>query len=278
MRGRDDYAAFWYAQHGKSLVDAVRELRDAATGSSLIDFGLHATLCDPHEQLNSISSVAQSGVRTFKLFLAYAAQGWMSDDFALARVMQQVGSVGGLLLAHCENGPAIDVLEHQAAADGRADQPASLNAIRPALLEAEAVNRVITFGEIFNCPVFIVHVTSREALEVVRRARARGAAVAAETCPQYLALTAQAVEDWACWRRSVHRCERIVTANHCGPACVIGASRRLDLIMFRRRHRIFAAEDSVTVDLARRRLRPCYPLSTTQVSHRVESRRPGSLS
>lgn len=187
---------FAYAHKGEALIDAIRELRDAALGSSLADFGLHATLFDAHEQLHSIPAVAELGVRTFKLFLAYAAQGWMSDDFALARVMQQVSSVGGLLLAHCENGPAIDILERRAVADGRADDPSSLNETRPALLEAEAVNRLVTFAEVFDCPAFVVHVTSAEALDVVRRARSRGAAVAAETCPQYLALTSQALAKW----------------------------------------------------------------------------------
>jgi dihydropyrimidinase len=187
---------FAYAKQGESLVSAVRELRDAALGSCLTDFGLHATMFDAPAQADEIERVSAGGVRTFKLFLAYAAQGWMSDDFALADVMQRVSAVGGLLLVHCENGAAIDVLERRAAAENRTDAAATLNWTRPAPLEAEAVNRVITFGEVFNCPVFIVHVTSQDALEVVRRARTRGAAVAAETCPQYLTLTAKAVDEW----------------------------------------------------------------------------------
>jgi dihydropyrimidinase len=186
---------FAYAKKGESLTSAVSDLQDAALGSSLLDFGLHATLFDVDAQADQIPDVAATGVRTFKLFLAYAAQGWMSDDFALARVMRQVSLVDGLLLAHCENGAAIDVLERQASIDDL-DGPLVLNRTRPALLEAEAVNRLITFGEVFSCPVFVVHVTSREALEVVRRARARGCAVAAETCPHYLALTERAVDDW----------------------------------------------------------------------------------
>ncbi len=187
---------FAYARKGDSLLGAVRELRDAALGSSLVDFGLHATMFDARVQADEIPAVAAAGVRTFKLFLAYAAQGWMSDDSALAKVMEQISAVDGLLLAHCENGAAIDVLERRLLTGEHADEPSALNATRPSLLEAEAVNRVLTFGEVFDCPVFIVHVTSNDALEVVRRARTRGGALAAETCPQYLALTANAVEQW----------------------------------------------------------------------------------
>jgi len=187
---------FAYARKGDSLLGAVHELRDAALSLSLVDFGLHATLFDPHVQAKEIPAVAAEGVRTFKLFLAYAAQGWMADDFALVEVMERISAVDGLLLAHCENGAAIDVLERGVLTSGKPDGSWALNATRPALLEAEAVNRVITFGDVFDCPVFVVHVTSAEALEVVRRARASGRKLAAETCPQYLALTASAVDQW----------------------------------------------------------------------------------
>lgn len=187
---------FAYPQDGESLVAAVHALRNKAAGSCFIDFGLHATLFDASSQAHEIPSVAALGVRTFKVFLAYAAEGRMSDDFELARVMQAAARVGGLLLAHCENGAAIDVLERDSVRDGSGDAITSLETIRPPLLEAEAIHRLISLGEVFGCPVFIVHVSSTLAVEVVRQARARGAAVAAETCPHYLALTAQAVEQW----------------------------------------------------------------------------------
>jgi dihydropyrimidinase len=187
---------FAYAGEGESLVGAISHLRDVAARASLVDFGIHGALLDPERQVAEIPAAADLGVSTFKVFLAYAAQGWMSDDFALGRVMQEVSGVGGLLLAHCENGAAIDLLEQRSARDGRSDDPRALGATRPPLLEAEAVNRVVTFGEVFDCAVFIVHVTSREALEVVRRGRTRGVAMAAETCPQYLALSEGDLERW----------------------------------------------------------------------------------
>jgi dihydropyrimidinase len=187
---------FAYAFGGESLLQTVHELRGASERASLVDFGIHATMFDAAKQVQEIDAVARTGVRTFKVFLAYAAQGWMTDDAALVEVMQAVARIGGMLLVHCENGPAIDALERMAADGAFGDGVGVIGASRPPALEAEAVHRVIMLGSTFGCDVFIVHVTSREALEVVRGARARRLNVAAETCPQYLALTESSLERW----------------------------------------------------------------------------------
>lgn len=187
---------FAYAQPGQSLLTAVNELRATSEASSLVDFGIHATMFDARAQVAEIEAVAETGVRTFKVFLAYASQGWMTDDSALVAVMQAVARVGGLLLVHCENGVAIDALERAAADGSLGEGAAAIAASRPPILEAEAVNRVVMLGEALGCDVLIVHVTSGPALEVVRMARSRGMRVVAETCPQYLALTESALTRW----------------------------------------------------------------------------------
>ena len=60
----------------------------------------------------------------------------------------------------------------------------------PRLSESEAFTRLISFSELLDQPVMIFHVSTREGAEVIREARGRGAKVFAETCPQYLFLTA----------------------------------------------------------------------------------------
>jgi dihydropyrimidinase len=183
---------FAYAKPGESLVTSVAALREQSERTSLIDFGIHAGMFDPGAQAAEMAAVAATGVRTFKVFLAYGAQGWMTDDAALIDVLRRSAALGGLVLVHCENGLAIDALEADAKA-GRlgADPVDAFLATRPAALEAEATHRVAALAEVFDADVFIVHVTNKRSLEVVRGARSRGQRIAAETCPHYLTLTGE---------------------------------------------------------------------------------------
>lgn len=187
---------FAYAHPGASLLTEVEALRARHEAGSVLDYTIHAGMFDAGVQVAEMPAVAATGVRTFKVFLAYAAQGWMTDDAALVAVLRASRDVGGLVLVHCENGPVIDVLEQDAAAGRLGDDPvAALLNSRPDVLEAEAVQRVAAVAEALDLPVFIVHVTSARALEAVRAARARGQWLIAETCPQYLALTGDAVRE-----------------------------------------------------------------------------------
>jgi dihydropyrimidinase len=149
---------------------------------------------DAPRQAAEIAAVAATGVRSFKVFLAYAAQGWMTTDADLVAVMRATRDAGGLLLVHCENGPAIDVLERDARAGLLPGDAAGLiGRTRPPILEAEAVHRVAALAQAFDARVLVVHVTSRRALEAVADARRGGARIVAETCPQYLALTEESL-------------------------------------------------------------------------------------
>lgn len=180
---------FAYAHPGESLLESVEELRERCAGS-VLDFAIHAGMFDPAEQLSEMEAVAATGVRTFKLFLAYAAQGWMTDDAALVSVLERASDLDSMVMVHCENGPAIDALERRARRGELGEDPiAAMLATRPAVLEAEATNRALAIAEALDAPIFIVHVTNERALDAVRAARARGQWAIAETCPQYLWLT-----------------------------------------------------------------------------------------
>ena len=111
-----------------------------------------------------------------------------SDDGAIFRAMQQTARNGGLIMMHAENGMAIDVVAAQTVAAGTTD-PIGHGLARKAIFEGEATNRVIRLAEAAGVPVYIVHLSAREALEAVRGARQRGSQVFAETCPQYLFLS-----------------------------------------------------------------------------------------
>ena len=107
---------------------------------------------------------------------------------AIFRAMQQTGKNGGLIMMHAENGMAIDIVAADLVADGKTD-PLYHGIARYPIFEGEATNRVIRLAEAAQVPVYIVHLSARDALNAVRDARDRGSQAFAETCPQYLFLS-----------------------------------------------------------------------------------------
>jgi dihydropyrimidinase len=94
---------------------------------------------------------------------------------------------------HAENGSAIDVIVKKAVAEGKT-APVYHALTRPVTAEAEAVNRAIALAEIAGVPVYIVHLSSHDALQRVSEARNKGLLTYAETCPQYLLLSIEDLE------------------------------------------------------------------------------------
>jgi dihydropyrimidinase len=112
----------------------------------------------------------------------------MVDDATIFKAMKQTAKNGALICMHAENGSVIDVIVQQALAEGKT-APIYHALTRPTVAEAEAVNRAIAMSEMAGVPVYIVHLSSEDALNQVREARDRGLPAFAETCPQYLLLS-----------------------------------------------------------------------------------------
>jgi dihydropyrimidinase len=134
-----------------------------------------------------MDALVGQGVTSFKLFMAYPGV-FMLDDASIFRALQRTGKNGGTICMHAENGGVIDVLVKQALAAGRT-APKYHALTRPARAEAEATHRAIALAEIADVPIYIVHLSAAEALEMVTEARDRGLPAFAETCPQYLFLS-----------------------------------------------------------------------------------------
>jgi len=137
--------------------------------------------------LAEMDELVDEGIPDFKLFTAYPGV-FYSDDGAIFRAMQQTAKNGGLIMMHAENGLAIDIVAAQFADSGKTD-PYYHGVVRYPIFEGEATNRVIRLAEAAGVPVYIVHLSARDALNEVRAARDRGAMTFAETCPQYLFLS-----------------------------------------------------------------------------------------
>jgi dihydropyrimidinase len=152
------------------------------------DFGLHMIVREVNDQvLKEMDELVNEGITSFKLFMAYPGV-FMLDDAAIFKAMQRAGDSGALIMMHAENGGPIDVLVQQHLAEGKTD-PVYHGLTRPASMEGEAVHRVFKMAELAGAPAYIVHLSSRDALDALQEARARGVAAYAETCPQYLYLS-----------------------------------------------------------------------------------------
>jgi dihydropyrimidinase len=152
------------------------------------DFGLHMIVREVNDQvLKEMDQLVGEGITSFKLFMAYPGV-FMLDDAAIFKAMQRAADSGALIMMHAENGGPIDVLVQQHLAEGKTD-PVYHGLTRPAAMEGEAVHRVFKMAELAGAPAYIVHLSSRDALEALQEARDRGVAAYAETCPQYLYLS-----------------------------------------------------------------------------------------
>ncbi len=185
---------FAYARPGESLVERVEQMLQDGLAHSRLDFGLHGGLFEAPRQVPEIPQVMEMGVRTFKFFLTYLKQGWYTDDYQLIRAMDILAECGGMAMVHAENGGGIDYLEDKYLKGPNAS-PNQFNASRPAALEEEAVFRALCLAEVVGCPLYIPHVTAARALRPIHRAQAEGRRVFAETCPHYLTLTQEIIEE-----------------------------------------------------------------------------------
>jgi dihydropyrimidinase len=152
------------------------------------DYGLHMIVTDlPEAHLEDLDEMVRAGVPSFKLFMAYP-ESLMADDGTILRAMRRAAQNGGLVCLHAEDGLMIDVLVQQAIAAGKT-LPIHHAHTRPPAAESEAVGRGIALARLAGAPVYIVHLSSADALEKIAEARAQGLPVFAETCPQYLLLS-----------------------------------------------------------------------------------------
>jgi dihydropyrimidinase len=186
--GTTSIVDFAVQSKGKSLREGLDAWHAKAEGNAVADYGFHMIMSDVNDAtLAEMDRLVAEGVPDFKLFTAYPGV-FYSDDGAVFRAMQQTGKNGGLIMMHAENGLAIDIVAADLVADGKTD-PLYHGIARYPIFEGEATNRVIRLAEAAQVPVYIVHLSARDALNAVRDARDRGSQAFAETCPQYLFLS-----------------------------------------------------------------------------------------
>jgi dihydropyrimidinase len=179
---------------GNSTLKALDQWHAKAAGQTAIDYAFHMIVTDmPHERIGEMRSLADAGITSYKLFMAYPGV-MLSDDGTIFRAMRKAGEDGTLVCMHAENGIVIDELVKIALSEKKVE-PKFHAMTRPTRLEAEGVHRALAIAEVARAPVYIVHLSSYDALHELRLAQARGVMAHAETCPQYLLLDVERYEE-----------------------------------------------------------------------------------
>src|SRR5687767_12647462 len=170
---------------GSTFAAALDDWKSKAEGKQVIDMGYHMAITDLDEggSLEELASLPEQGVTSYKLFMAYKGALMVSDE-TLFRAMEVASQSGALVMVHAENGDLIDVLVKQALAAGHTE-PLYHALTRPPELEGEATNRAIQLAHVAGSPLYVVHVSCREAVEPIAIAREKGWNVWGETCTQY---------------------------------------------------------------------------------------------
>jgi len=188
--GNTTVIPFCLPEQGQSLREAVAAYRAKAEGVCRVDYGIHLIVkdTDPTTLGQDLPALLEAGHTSFKVFMTY--EGLALSDREILDVMSVARAHRAMVMVHAENEDAISFLRDNAEREGHTG-PFHHATTRPVPVEREAVHRAITLAEIAEVPLTIVHVSNGEALDEIRRARRRGARVFAETCPQYLTLTAE---------------------------------------------------------------------------------------
>jgi dihydropyrimidinase len=187
--GTTTHIDFAVQPKGGSLIDGIEIWLDKAQ-SAQIDYSLHANFSDFRpEVLDDIPRVLDYGITSLKVLMAYK-ESVQIDDTGLFQVMRHAAQYGMLVMVHAENGDIEYLLRKELVASGLT-HPRWHAASRPPEIEAEAANRAVTMAGITGCPLYVVHMTCAASVDFLRQGRALGYPVMGETCPQYLALTAE---------------------------------------------------------------------------------------
>ena len=173
-------------RRGQSLTHALAERR-AEAAESLVDHGLHVSPVEWRESLPmEIDACMMAGVSTFKVYMAYKDAIGV-DTEVLEKIMIKVGRAGGMVTLHAEMGDEIDRLRDDLFAKGQRE-PSAHPLSRPPHTESQAVAKAIELSEKTGCPLYIVHVSAEESVNLIRKARHKGLKVSAEACPHHLLL------------------------------------------------------------------------------------------
>ncbi|NOT34257.1 MAG: dihydropyrimidinase [Candidatus Eisenbacteria bacterium] len=172
---------------GESMLAALATWQMRAS-KAVADYTFHMAITSwgPKSADEMRSVVQDHGITSFKVFMAYKGA-IMVDDGALYDVMQHAAKLGAVVTVHAENGEAVWHLQRALLARG-CTGPEFHPVSRPSSVEGEATERALMMARLHGATAYIVHMTCRESMQALERAKLRGQHCYGETCPQYLLL------------------------------------------------------------------------------------------
>jgi dihydropyrimidinase len=187
MGGTTTVVSFAAQAKGQSLSQTVADYAARAARGAMIDHAFHITLTDitvPGFDAD-LGALVAAGHRSLKVFTTYNIQ---LSDAEILHILEQAKAHGALVCVHAENDAIIGRAKAGLIAAGQT-APRFHALSRPRMAEIEAVERICRFAEYLDQPVMLFHISTSEALDAIRAAKARGVSVWAETCPHYLFMT-----------------------------------------------------------------------------------------
>ncbi len=185
--GTTTYLDFSFQAGSQGLVDSIqKKLKITADQPVHADYALHAMLTGafPLSINDELDDAISGGVNGFKMFTTFGADGsvggMFTDDGRIYSVMRHVADSGdGNVLIHAEDDCVIDFHVRALTAAGRSGIQ-HIHEARPNLAEEAAVGRMLLLAKRTGCPLYIVHISTHEAVEAIDRARYEGTHVTAE--------------------------------------------------------------------------------------------------
>lgn len=181
-----DFAIQWDKE--RSITDTCALRRSQFEGQAVTDYSFHAcpTRSDS-ETLNQLPGIIVGGVPSMKMYMTYSRQGRMSDDAALYEALKLTAQYGGIVGVHAENDAMCCYYSDEFQRAGRTS-PHEFPLCKPDYVEAEAVSRAVYLAKLTGGRLYIFHLSCAKSLDIIRRARAEGVQVCAETCIHYLTM------------------------------------------------------------------------------------------
>ena len=181
-------------EKGGSLSEAVRDYHERAGQKAVIDYAFHLIVADATDKVlqHELPQLIREGYTSFKIYMTY--DDLKISDLETLRVLDVARQEGALVMVHAESSDCITWLTERLCEAGMT-APRFHAESRPSPVEREATHRAITFSELVDVPILIVHVSGKEAIEQIHWAQGKGLKIYAETCPQYLFLTQEHLDE-----------------------------------------------------------------------------------
>ena len=191
--GNTTVIPFAMQMRGQSLKEVVRDYHERARPKAYIDYAFHLVIGDPTPKVlnEELPELIEQGCTSIKLFLTY--EGLKLDDYEVLKVLEIARREGLMIMVHAENDACIRWLTERLLEQKKTLLKYHVVA-HSAIGEREATYRAISLAELVETPILIVHVSSGQVVEEIRRAQRRGVPVYGETCPQYLFLSSEQID------------------------------------------------------------------------------------